>query len=205
MPGSRRHCDYGEANCQSLTGRVLDDLVARQILKVLEPASLELSMSAAADMQRERAELHQQWRQRLDARLPEGPCRAAVPCGRAGEPPGGPGIGTALGAGDPGGTHTPGRLHQLRAPAAGRCKRGGAESDRPTRPGYSRLVAGGPRPRIRTASASCGIWLNRSASGLRSTPRCWTSRSASPAGSPASTNCGGPWPAMNGCTIINCY
>ena len=62
----RRHCDYGEANCQSLTGRVLDDLVARQILKVLEPASLELSMSAAADMQRERAELHQQWRQRLE-------------------------------------------------------------------------------------------------------------------------------------------
>ena len=62
----RRHCDYGEANCQSLAGRVLDDLVARQILKVLEPASLELSMSAAADIQRERAELHQQWRQRLE-------------------------------------------------------------------------------------------------------------------------------------------
>jgi hypothetical protein len=62
----RRHCDYGEPNCQSLAGRVLDDLVARQVLKVLEPASLELSLSAAADIQRERAELHQQWRQRLE-------------------------------------------------------------------------------------------------------------------------------------------
>ncbi len=61
----RRHCDYGEPNCQSLAGRGLDDLVAQQILKVLEPASLELSLSAAADIQRERAELHQQWRQRL--------------------------------------------------------------------------------------------------------------------------------------------
>ena len=62
----RRHCDYGEANCQSLAGRVLDDLVARQVLKVLEPASLELSLSAAADIQQERAQLHQQWRQRLE-------------------------------------------------------------------------------------------------------------------------------------------
>ena len=62
----RRHCDYGEPYCQSLSGRVLDDLVARQVLKVLESASLELSMSAAGDMQRERAQLHQQWRQRLE-------------------------------------------------------------------------------------------------------------------------------------------
>lgn len=62
----RRHCDYGEAYCQSLAGRVLDELVARQVLKVLEPAGLELSLSAAADIQRERAALHQQWRQRLE-------------------------------------------------------------------------------------------------------------------------------------------
>lgn len=62
----RAHGDYGEPLCQSLAGRNLDALITKQVLRVLEPASLDLSLSASADIQRERAELEQHWRQRLE-------------------------------------------------------------------------------------------------------------------------------------------
>jgi DNA invertase Pin-like site-specific DNA recombinase len=62
----RDHIDYGEPLCQSLAGRRLDDLIARQVLSVLEPASLELSLSASADIQRERDELEKHWQRRLE-------------------------------------------------------------------------------------------------------------------------------------------
>jgi DNA invertase Pin-like site-specific DNA recombinase len=62
----RDRVDYGGAMCQSLAGRRLDDLVTRQVLRVLEPASLELSLSAAANIQQERTELDRHWRQRLE-------------------------------------------------------------------------------------------------------------------------------------------
>ncbi|MHC4091862.1 MAG: recombinase family protein [Planctomycetota bacterium] len=62
----RNYIDYGEPMCQSLAGRRLDEWVARQVLSVLEPASLELSLSASADIQREREELERHWRQRLE-------------------------------------------------------------------------------------------------------------------------------------------
>jgi DNA invertase Pin-like site-specific DNA recombinase len=62
----RDRIDYGEPLCQSLAGRRLDELIARQVLNVLEPASLELSLSVAADIQRERDDLERHWRQRLE-------------------------------------------------------------------------------------------------------------------------------------------
>jgi hypothetical protein len=62
----RNHIDYGEPLCQSLAGGRLDELIARQVLSVLEPASLELSLSAGADIQRERDELERHWQRRLE-------------------------------------------------------------------------------------------------------------------------------------------
>lgn len=64
------HCKhhYVEATpnvCPGLSARELDELVARQVLRALEPASLELSLQAQADLQRERDRLHQHWDQTL--------------------------------------------------------------------------------------------------------------------------------------------
>jgi DNA invertase Pin-like site-specific DNA recombinase len=63
---SRHAVDYGQSLCQSLTGDVLDRFIARQVLAVLEPAALELSLSAAGDIQRQRATIDRQWKQRLE-------------------------------------------------------------------------------------------------------------------------------------------
>ncbi len=45
---------------------MLDDLVSRQVLKAVEPASLALSLKAAEGIERERARLHKQWQQQLE-------------------------------------------------------------------------------------------------------------------------------------------
>jgi hypothetical protein len=58
--------DYAEPVCQGLAGRALDDLVAAQVLAALEPAALELSLAAIADIERDRERLHRHWRQRLE-------------------------------------------------------------------------------------------------------------------------------------------
>src|SRR5690242_10712490 len=50
----------------SLAGRVLDQLVANQVLAALRPGALELSLAAAEDVIRERAALDENWRQRLE-------------------------------------------------------------------------------------------------------------------------------------------
>ena len=63
---SRAMVEYAEPVCQSLAGRVLDDLVAAQVLAALEPAALELSLAAADDLQQERARLHRNWQQQLE-------------------------------------------------------------------------------------------------------------------------------------------
>jgi DNA invertase Pin-like site-specific DNA recombinase len=63
---SRALVEYAEPLCQSLAGRVLDDLVAAQVLAALEPAALELSLAAAADVEQERARLHRDWQQQVE-------------------------------------------------------------------------------------------------------------------------------------------
>jgi hypothetical protein len=50
----------------ALAGRVLDQLVAEQVLAALRPGALELSLAAAEDVIRERAALDENWRQRLE-------------------------------------------------------------------------------------------------------------------------------------------
>jgi hypothetical protein len=62
----RGRIDYGEPICQSLSGRRLDALVSAQVLSVLQPAALELHLSAAADVAQERRRLHQHWQQQLE-------------------------------------------------------------------------------------------------------------------------------------------
>jgi DNA invertase Pin-like site-specific DNA recombinase len=63
---TRRAIEYGEPVCQSLSGREVEALVARQVLTVLQPAGLELSLSAAADIERQRTQMEQQWHHRLE-------------------------------------------------------------------------------------------------------------------------------------------
>ncbi len=58
------HC--GDPLCQSLSGQGLDDLVAGQILAAVEPAALEASLAAVADLERERAELTRHWELRME-------------------------------------------------------------------------------------------------------------------------------------------
>jgi hypothetical protein len=62
----RAMVDYAEPMCQGLAGRVLDDLVAAQVLRALEPAAVELDLAAADDILQERARLHRNWQQRVE-------------------------------------------------------------------------------------------------------------------------------------------
>ncbi|MGH7484223.1 MAG: recombinase family protein, partial [bacterium] len=57
--------DYGADRCQSLSGAVLESLVVERLLQAVSPASLELSLAATADIERERKQLDDHWQQRL--------------------------------------------------------------------------------------------------------------------------------------------
>lgn len=63
---NRMAVDYGEPRCQSLSGRVLDDFVAQQVLRALQPAALEISLHAAQAVEVERQQQHRHWQQRLE-------------------------------------------------------------------------------------------------------------------------------------------
>ena len=49
-----------------VAGRSLDELVAGQMLAAVEPAALEASLAAVAEVERERAELTRQWQLRRE-------------------------------------------------------------------------------------------------------------------------------------------
>jgi DNA invertase Pin-like site-specific DNA recombinase len=62
-----RHLRHGhERQCHGLQAPALDELVVQQLLRALEPASLELSLGAAEDIQRERKRLSLHWQQQLE-------------------------------------------------------------------------------------------------------------------------------------------
>lgn len=63
---TRGTSDYAEALCQSLTGSVVEELVAGRVLAAVEPAALEASLAAVAEVQRERAELARHWHLRRE-------------------------------------------------------------------------------------------------------------------------------------------
>jgi DNA invertase Pin-like site-specific DNA recombinase len=52
--------------CGRITATALDDLVAQELLRALEPATLELSLRAIENVEQERKRLHDQWRQKLE-------------------------------------------------------------------------------------------------------------------------------------------
>jgi DNA invertase Pin-like site-specific DNA recombinase len=63
----QRHAlDYAAAPCQSFAGAPLEQLVRDQVLEVVTPASLELSMRAVQERECERTALDRQWRLRLE-------------------------------------------------------------------------------------------------------------------------------------------
>jgi DNA invertase Pin-like site-specific DNA recombinase len=57
---------YGQPSCQSLSGKRLDELVARQVLAALQPAVLELHLAAAVDVEKQRQLLHRNWQQQIE-------------------------------------------------------------------------------------------------------------------------------------------
>jgi DNA invertase Pin-like site-specific DNA recombinase len=60
---NRGRLEYGQPSCQSLAGKGLDELVSRQVLEALEPAALEASLRATAEVEQERARLDRNWQQ----------------------------------------------------------------------------------------------------------------------------------------------
>jgi DNA invertase Pin-like site-specific DNA recombinase len=58
--------NYAAPPCQSLAARPLDELVSRLVLRVVEPATLELSLQAASEIVQQRAQLTRHWQQRLE-------------------------------------------------------------------------------------------------------------------------------------------
>jgi len=61
-----RRNHYGEPLCQHVPGPCLDAFVSQQVLAALEPASLELSLTAAERVEQDRAELDRLWQQRRE-------------------------------------------------------------------------------------------------------------------------------------------
>lgn len=66
---------YGQERCQSIPGRVVDGFVKEEVLKALEPVSLDLSMKATENIQRQRDEADALRQKRLE--------RARYEAGRA--------------------------------------------------------------------------------------------------------------------------
>jgi hypothetical protein len=62
---TRNAIDYGEGVCQGLSGGVLESFVVERLLQAVSPASLELSLTATADLEHERKRLDDHWQQRL--------------------------------------------------------------------------------------------------------------------------------------------
>lgn len=63
---NRRTTDYAEPVCISAQGRVLDEKVTELVLKALEPASLEVSLEVAENVEAERRRIDEQWQQRIE-------------------------------------------------------------------------------------------------------------------------------------------
>ena len=60
----REAIDYGGDVCQSLAGASLETFVVERLLLAVSPASLELSLAATADIERQRQALGAHWQQR---------------------------------------------------------------------------------------------------------------------------------------------
>lgn len=61
----RYQIEYAEEECQSLSGATIESFVVERMLQAVSPASLQLSVAAAKDIERERKILDDHWQQRL--------------------------------------------------------------------------------------------------------------------------------------------
>src|SRR5205807_9398832 len=82
-----KYLDGTESNCYGLAAKPIDALVSQQVLAALEPAALELSLKAHADIERERQRLDKHWQQRrqrarYDVELAERRYQAVDPTNR---------------------------------------------------------------------------------------------------------------------------
>jgi hypothetical protein len=71
----RNKSDYGASQCQQLAGGCVDAHVTGLLLAAMAPAALEVSLAAAGQVEAQRAQVDQIWRQRLE--------RAEFAAGRA--------------------------------------------------------------------------------------------------------------------------
>ena len=81
------HMTATDKGCFGIAGNTLDKLVAGQVLRALEPAALDLSLKARADLRRERERLDKNWKQKLqraryDVELAERRDQAVDPANR---------------------------------------------------------------------------------------------------------------------------
>jgi DNA invertase Pin-like site-specific DNA recombinase len=60
----RQRMEYAGPTCQTMAGKVLDELVSREVLHAMEPTALELSLQATAELQQERDRLERDWQRR---------------------------------------------------------------------------------------------------------------------------------------------
>jgi hypothetical protein len=58
--------NYGGPFCQRVGAKALDELVGGQVLRVVEPAAMDLALQEADDLEQERERLGRHWRERLD-------------------------------------------------------------------------------------------------------------------------------------------
>ena len=84
---NRQYVEATEPRCYGLAAREIDDLVAQQVLRVLEPAVMDLSLRACGDIERERERFEKHWRQRrqrarYDVELAERRYQAVDPANR---------------------------------------------------------------------------------------------------------------------------
>jgi len=63
---ARHASDYGAPHCQQVPAPPLDAFVSRHVLAALEPAALELSLTATKRLEQERTELLALWQQRRE-------------------------------------------------------------------------------------------------------------------------------------------
>jgi len=63
---NNRAASYAEPTCQSLKGRLLDDLVVEKVLEAIKPSALEISLQLSEDIENERKNLLANWEQQLE-------------------------------------------------------------------------------------------------------------------------------------------
>jgi len=58
--------NYGEPSCQSLVGEQVDKFIVQQTLEAIKPASLDVSLQIAENLEQERKNLLQHWEKQLE-------------------------------------------------------------------------------------------------------------------------------------------